>query len=1259
MNYTLPTRAKFACLLMLFFCVNAFAQLPGFTLTVTPTPQTCLGNGSLAFTVSGTNPAATMSYAVYLLPNTTTPLTIVSASTVGGLTAGNYQVVATQSMGGESNTSTATAVILNNVVPLTYTLQPTNVRCGNDGKITVAVTGGTAVSYEIIAGPVTAPLQTSNVFNNLPVGTYQVRVYDNCGEAVVVSIQLIQLNPGFTVALGQIESTVLPSCNTVMVVNEFNVGANLNIFYPLTAQFTVFPPGGGTPIVVTGSATGNSGSGDAVATIPFYHDQQYTYNVVITDACGNTYVRNNNIVNAEIGISAETDFPNCDGALFVLSPTIFVPPFTVDFTDAPAGFNPEDFNTEHPTIAGTSATYGGDNNAVPEGEYTVSITDSCGHTATHTFEVVPPEISPGIVGEAECGSTEGTIAITIQDRLITLVSITAAPDAYEEDLPDDVSVNINAFGAWEMAGLPLGDYTFYIEDACGDTYTQDFTLQPSGGPEGLTIQQRPGCEEGDGSVRILVSNTIVLTQVTITAAPAAFQQPLPYNASANISGTSFNMNSLPEGTYTFSVVDECGITREQQYTLNGYHETQNEFTVLPLCHAFHLQVAHAATAGVNLPSFWLQKYDPVSGSWGHPVNGGTYTEGTLPVNNVNGQLISNNTTNLNILATGDFRVLKVFYVFSNGSTSSTRCIHVIETFTFDDAPQITDAYTFPCSDGLNEVVVVATGVAPLTYSITTKNGEPFAVNNGTSNLFSGLEGATYNFQVTDDCGNIRNIQFDINALNPTEIEAEGFCEGEDSALVIDQFDFLEYEWYEQGNPSVILSTTAVLEFPSFSSTADAGVYVLNITYDANPNSCLNQTMQYEITPNVLPVAGTDGAATVCNDGTTLNLENYLTAPFDANGTWAETTATPSGALTGKQFDTGGLAAGTYTFTYTVSGPCGITDEAVVSLTLKAVPAAPVLSPVSTACEGQDVQLNAETVPGATYSWTGPNGFASALQNPLIVQAAPAASGMYSAYVTVDGCTSAIASVSVTVNAQPQFELQVGTAQLCEGQGTIIGLLPSNFTETQATIAWYQDNAPLGIATTGLEVFEPGEYEAVVTVNGCTASQVVSITLNTNAFDFELEAGCVNENYIISVINLEGITDAQYSWTGPQGFNATGPEIDITRGLAGLYTVTVTSPDGCVVSQDIEIENTWCSIPKGISPNGDEWNNSFDLTNLEVQHLVIYNRYGLKVYEESNYTNQWHGQSTSGDLPTGTYYYVATLSAGLQKTGWVYLQREVR
>ena len=101
-------------------------------------------------------------------------------------------------------------------------------------------------------------------------------------------------------------------------------------------------------------------------------------------------------------------------------------------------------------------------------------------------------------------------------------------------------------------------------------------------------------------------------------------------------------------------------------------------------------------------------------------------------------------------------------------------------------------------------------------------------------------------------------------------------------------------------------------------------------------------------------------------------------------------------------------------------------------------------------------------------------------------------------------------------------------------------------------------------------------------------------------------------------------------------------------------------NGCIASQNFTVENNPCRIiPRGISPNNDTLNDAFDLTGFGVQHIIIFNRYGTKVFSYSgNYTDQWKGQSNDGDeLPDGTYFYSIHFTDGMNKTGWVYINRE--
>ena len=62
--------------------------------------------------------------------------------------------------------------------------------------------------------------------------------------------------------------------------------------------------------------------------------------------------------------------------------------------------------------------------------------------------------------------------------------------------------------------------------------------------------------------------------------------------------------------------------------------------------------------------------------------------------------------------------------------------------------------------------------------------------------------------------------------------------------------------------------------------------------------------------------------------------------------------------------------------------------------------------------------------GATYSWTGPNGFTSTDQNPSIVSATTNATGLYSVTATVGTCTSPAGTTTATVNALPEVTMTI-------------------------------------------------------------------------------------------------------------------------------------------------------------------------------------------------------------------------------------------
>jgi len=73
---------------------------------------------------------------------------------------------------------------------------------------------------------------------------------------------------------------------------------------------------------------------------------------------------------------------------------------------------------------------------------------------------------------------------------------------------------------------------------------------------------------------------------------------------------------------------------------------------------------------------------------------------------------------------------------------------------------------------------------------------------------------------------------------------------------------------------------------------------------------------------------------------------------------------------------------------------------------------------SPVCVSSTIQLSTDAVANAKYQWTGPNGFTSTLQNPTISSADKSASGVYSVYLIISGCTSPPATTTVEVDDPP-------------------------------------------------------------------------------------------------------------------------------------------------------------------------------------------------------------------------------------------------
>jgi gliding motility-associated-like protein len=422
------------------------------------------------------------------------------------------------------------------------------------------------------------------------------------------------------------------------------------------------------------------------------------------------------------------------------------------------------------------------------------------------------------------------------------------------------------------------------------------------------------------------------------------------------------------------------------------------------------------------------------------------------------------------------------------------CYETISQFDFTGVPKINNVYNFSCINGNYDVVVDAVGLAPLHFRITSKDGAPFLLQNGTSSLFLGLAAGTYNFQVEDACGYILNSLYSVPIPFTFGITPTNFCNGQLGSLTVPNFSFLTYQWWKDTNPTII-STSNSLQFPSFTSTLNSGIYHVRVLYTGNPNSCINFVLNYTIAPNSTnPNAGIGSNVTHCGANGIMNLFSLLSGTFDTTGTWQE--LTNSGTLVNNLWNSNPVSPGLYVFKYRVNGSCNTFDEEQVYVTIKAVPATPIATADPALCESQNIQLHASTIPNVAYNWTGPNGFTATVQNPLISNATIVNSGTYQVKCTLNGCDSGTSNITVILHPTPLFSLD---SECITKRYTIWATpLTNSYDATTATYSWTEPNGNSSSQHPLDSTNHPsGTYSLTITTTaGCstTVTKEISSTL---------------------------------------------------------------------------------------------------------------------------------------------------------------------
>lgn len=555
---------------------------------------------------------------------------------------------------------------------------------------------------------------------------------------------------------------------------------------------------------------------------------------------------------------------------------------------------------------------------------------------------------------------------------------------------------------------------------------------------GRTVEPTTITANGAASATVCSGAPVVLN------ANGAYGVP-PYTYTwnpGNVNGNPVTVNPTSSGAYTVTITDACGITATQSVNVN----------VLP---------------GPTPPV--LSSNGPLC--VGQTLNLTSNVGGNIHWSGPNGfsSTLQNPTiTNISAAGSGTY---SAYIIGANGCTSTVSTVNVVVN-AIPAAPVL----------GSNSPVCVGQTINFTSNSAGMQwsgpNGFSSTLQNPTlASATAAMAGVYSGYSVVNGCTSAtstHSVVVNPQPVAPTISSNSPICSGQTLNLTSNAASGMQWS-----GPNGFTATTQNPSIPN-ATTAASGSYSAYVA----TAGCTSATATINVVVNATPTAPTLGSNSPLCAGQTLNLtSNAVGTVWSGPSAYSSNQQNPS---IGNVATTNG---GTYSG-YVVASGC-TSQTSTVNVVVNPVPAAPTLTSNTPLCAGDDLNLTSNYASG--MQWTGPNGFSSTLQNPVISPANTSHTGTYTAYNVALGCTSANSTVQVNVYPIPPTPVATANGPLCAGETLQLNSNMSSGNNWWGPNGFTSTMQQPGFANVGVNA--AGTYSLVIIQNGCSSAvSTVDVTI---------------------------------------------------------------------------------------------------------------------------------------------------------------------